>query len=663
MNFIDVKKVHFRKTNELIDNLNYLNVEPISSCEVECDINFEDIINRELQTESKRNPGLEAIWKEEINRCKNSQELLNLNGIPSQERTNIPIFETESYHLERLYQGLSALNITFDGTQSSNSSQLSLDSNSSKSKKIDFAKMIVQCIRDNEDSDDCDSDSFISNEMSQRLEQVLTESQKSRSKTRYKSKNINLRPTHESSSTEEDDSDETIIDETEFNERVYSYVDAGTQTELKDNLEDSIDSLLSYVDSNDNNNGDDEIEEVLCDCESDECCDQCCDQRSDQCECDCDKCEFEKCKRIPQLDGAYDEDDDESDVSYKYKGDSNDSDFEIYRECKKKSPKKTTRKRAPKSRNSNADKKKKSAVNIDSDSSDMEFTNDSSSFSISKPGPASKKKSFISAIDSSPSISITSLDQNDNGFEQSSSKRTKNSDRLSSKLYQKFSSKKTKKRRITSPIHMSFSEASDSDKSEQESSLNFLSIAGLSSMTSYSNSSLKTTSKKSKTKQNFGDNRSERSSTPCLSHESDEEIVPTTRPRTKSSKPGPKSSKAKPGPLSSKTSVSKPGPKSSKTSNPKPGPKSSKTTSVAKLGPKSSKNRHSVSSESDLFSDNAMTRSRRSTLRNVSYGENEDKFSTSVSSIWSEVNKTKPTSAKPKAKTTPQPKSGINHFF
>jgi hypothetical protein len=304
----------------------------------------------------------------------------------------------------------------------------------------------------------------------------------------------------------------------------------------------------------------------------------------------------------------------------------------------------------------------KSAVNIDSDSSGMEFTNDSSSFTISKPGPASKKK-FISAIDSSPSISITSLDQNDDGFEQSSSKRTKNSDRLSSKLYQKLSSNKTKKKRSTSPIHASFSEASDSDKSEHESSLNFLSIAGLSSMTSYSNSSLKTTSKKSKTKQNFSDNKSERSSTPYLSHESDEEIVPTTKPGPKSSKPGPKSSKAKPGTLSSKTSnVSKPGPKSNKTSNPKPGPKSCKTTSVAKLGPKSSKMKHSVSSESDLFSDNPMTRSRRSTLRNVSYGENKDKFSTSVSSIRSEVNKTKPTSAKPKTKTTPQPKSGINDF-
>lgn len=657
MNFIDVKKVHFRKTNELIDNLNYLNVEPISSCEVECDINFEDIINRELQTESKRNPGLEAIWKEEINRCKNSQELLNLNGILSQERNNIPIFETESYHLERLYQGLSELNITFDDTQNSNSSQLSLDSNSSKSKKIDFAKMIVQCIRDNEDSDDCDSDSSISNEMSQQLEQVLTESQKSRSKTR--SKNINLRPTHETSSTEEDDSDSTIIDETEFNERVYSYVDAGTQTELRNNLEDSIDSLSSYVDSNDNNNGDEEIEEVLCDCEADECCDHCCDQPSDQCECNCDKCEFEKCKRIPQLDGANDEDDDESDVNYKHKNDSNDSDFEISKERKKNSPKKTTRKRAPKSRNSNANKKMKSVVNLDSDSSGMEFTNDSSSFTISKPGPASKKK-FISAIDSSPSISITSLDQNDNGFEQSSSKRTKKSDRLSSKLYQKLSSNKTKKRRTTSPIHMSFSEASDSDKSEQESSLNFLRIAGLSSMTSYSNSSLKTTSKKSKTKQNFDDNRSERSSTPYLSHESDEEIVPISRPGPKSSKPGPKSSKAK----SSKTSyVSKPDPKSSETSNPKPGPKSSKTTNGAKLGPKSSKMRHSISSQSDLFSDNAITRSRRSKIRNVSYGENEDKFSTSVSSIWSEVNKTKPTSAIPKTKTTPQPKSGINEFF
>jgi len=604
MNFIEVKKVQFRKTDQQIDNSNYLSVDPISSCELEYNVNFEDIINRELLSENKRNPGLESIWTEEMNRCKNSQELLNLNGIPSQERSNIPLAESETYHFDRLYEGLSALSIEHD-IQCSNSSQLSLTSDSPQ---VDFAKMIVQCIRDN-DSEDDDSDTSINNEMSQRLEDVITVSQKARTNTRNSCRNINLMSTSDSS-TEDEDSDATIIDEIEFNanevpESAISCADAQTQTSC---LEDSTDSW-GFVNSNGNNNDEEEIEEVLCDCESDECCDQCCDQGSDQCECDCEKCEYEKssnCKRIPQIDGAHDDD------SSDFKDNSDDSDFEV---SKKKTAKKIDPKQTRRSKRSTVSKKKKSFANKSSDGSDMEFTNDSNSFTISKPGPASKKKQLSTTVESSTSFSITSIDQSNVVFEENNCRKLRNNHKHTSKLLSHSS-----KKRSGSPVHISLSESDASDKSGRESGLNFLNIASF----SHSTSPVTNNSKRSRVERKLSDDRSDRSFTPYLSHESDDEIVPKTRP----------------------------GPKSSKSLNLRPRPMSSNK-NISKLGPKSFKTRNSILSESDLLRDNAITRSRRSTAKIVNYDENKEIISTSFSQV-----EAKPSNSK--VKIASKRKSGKN---
>lgn len=573
MNFLEANNVEFRKTESLPEDVVYSDLEPMSSCQLECDIDFKDIVNRSVNMNDGRLPGLEAIWAEELKRCKNSQELLKIKGVASQERPAMSSTEMDDYWMQRLFDGLSKLNVTLDN-ESNTSEELNAEqvlvsadeqSNDAISQTIEGVisdSTIHQTIEDVINSSQ-------NNIISQTIEDVVNESQKKKKHSKVKHlkrkehnssrKRLNFKNSfgegtsrvRRNINTQTNTDESTHSNESRPNDTSL-YADACTQTESLDSADESMDSVFGLGEA---------IDDIICDCDSDECCDQCCDRGSDQCECDCERCEFEKCKRIPQLDGAFDSDDSDVEAySPKYNDDSDDSDFDVGSKKKKKSPKKTA-KRGKGKRGSPPKKAKSYASGSEDDFADSY--------------KSSPKRRSTARARRSPSPAPS----DDDIFESSSGRKVKPTKNLPNKMWDKFKPK-DKKKRASSPLQMSFSESDGSDK---ETSF----LSSFKSLTQTKN-----------------DDRSRRSLTPYLDEEPEEEKPPKT-------KPGPRSSKPATGPP--------PGPKSSKTATiSRPGPKSSKPGS--KPGPKSSKRRQSHSSDDiEIIDLPSTSRSRRSNAKSSSY--------------------------------------------
>ena len=586
MNFLEANRVELRKTDSLPNGVLYSDLEPMSSCQLECDIDFKNIVNRSVNVNEGRLPGLEAIWDEELRRCKNSQEVLKLKGIASQERPDMPSTEMEEYWMKRLFDGLNKLNITLD-VNSNTSEEFNAEqvmdssdheSNDCISQTIEHVINNSQSISINQTIEDVIINS--QNNISQTIEDVVSESQKQKKHTKVKHNpkkghNSRKRLNFTNSVVEgtsrgtrninrETDTKEGVVsDETKSNENSL-YVDAGTQTEPLNSCDDSMDSVFGLEEA---------IGDIICDCDSDECCDQCCDRGSDQCECDCERCEFEKCKRIPQMDGAFDSDDSDvdKDFSPKYKDDSDDSDYDVGSKKKKATPKKGAKR--GRGKRSTPVKKSRAASDSEDDFADTY--------------KSSPKRRTTARAKARKSPTPEKSDDDDI-FQSSSGRKVKPSKNLSESLWDHFKPKDAKKRRNSgSPLRVSFSESDGSDKEP----------GFLSSFKDFSYTPTK------------NDDRSRRSLTPYLDEEPDEDKPSKTKPGPRSAKvaagarPGPKSSKAAPAPAS------------------RPGPKSSKK--AAKPGPKSSKRLSSLSSDDiEILETSTVSRSRgRGNARSTIYDE------------------------------------------
>ena len=284
MNFIEVKNVVYRKSNNFINR----QIDVMTSCAIECDAKASDILNNN-KNNSQRIPGLQSIWDEISKKYPNLQ---SLNPLPSQDRIEMPIFDNEKYNLNKLYSVIGNL-------------ELNVSSSSNES----LENVNVQPIHLPQSPSD-EIDGTIDDEMSLTLENVLSQN-----------------AFQDDSSTDSSDLTLEYQIENPYSQQSNSSRNAQTQTENKqvnENRETNENGQINqqwddYNNFHAENDIDDEqdLVDAVCDCKSDECCDHCCDRKSDQCQCDCKTCDLANSQhsnmKIPQIDGAFDDDDDNDD--------------------------------------------------------------------------------------------------------------------------------------------------------------------------------------------------------------------------------------------------------------------------------------------------------------------------------------------------------------
>ncbi|XP_041420560.1 DNA polymerase zeta catalytic subunit isoform X2 [Xenopus laevis] len=89
--------------DEIPSSLILENVEPISTCELEVDGVAADILNRqEIEAQIGKNPGLQAIWEDEKQRCRKKRESSQISPPDSQDHGFVAMSESEKILQKRL---------------------------------------------------------------------------------------------------------------------------------------------------------------------------------------------------------------------------------------------------------------------------------------------------------------------------------------------------------------------------------------------------------------------------------------------------------------------------------------------------------------------------------------------------------------------------------